>query len=88
MLGDCDLVLTGGTENMSQSPHIIRGIRFGIPFGRDQVVCDRLLTPVCSLLVLQCTVPQIISRHCKGLKIFITTSHFATQNLHFQHFKN
>jgi len=41
MLGDCDLVLTGGTENMSQSPHVIRGIRFGIPFGRDQVVCDQ-----------------------------------------------
>jgi len=38
MLGDCDVVLTGGAESMSQAPHILRGIRFGIPLGRDQVV--------------------------------------------------
>lgn len=39
MLGDSDIVMTGGAESMSQSPHVIRGIRFGIPLGRDQVVC-------------------------------------------------
>jgi len=41
MLGDSDVVLTGGAESMSQAPHMIRGIRFGIPLGRDQVVCCR-----------------------------------------------
>jgi len=38
MLGDAEVVLTGGAESMSQSPHVIRGIRFGIPFGREQLV--------------------------------------------------
>jgi len=41
MLGDSEVVLTGGAESMSQAPHIIRGIRFGIPFGQDQVVCNQ-----------------------------------------------
>jgi len=41
MLGDAEVVLTGGAESMSQSPHIIRGIRFGIPFGREQMVRSR-----------------------------------------------
>jgi len=40
MLGDCEMVLTGGAENMSQSPHVLRNVRFGIPLGRDQVVCN------------------------------------------------
>jgi len=39
MLGDCEMVLTGGAENMSQAPHVIRNVRFGIPLGRDQMVC-------------------------------------------------
>jgi len=43
MLGDAELVLTGGAESMNQAPHVIRGIRFGIPLGRDQVVCSRCL---------------------------------------------
>jgi len=38
LLGDCDVVLTGGAESMSQAPHILRGVRFGIPLGRDQAV--------------------------------------------------
>jgi acetyl-CoA acyltransferase 2 len=32
-LGEADFVLTGGTENMSQAPHVIRGARWGIPLG-------------------------------------------------------
>ena len=30
MLGDSEVVLTGGAENLSQAPHVLRGIRFGI----------------------------------------------------------
>jgi len=41
MLGDCEMVLTGGAENMSQAPHVLRNVRFGIPLGRDQVVCRK-----------------------------------------------
>jgi len=31
MTGDAKLVLAGGTENMSQSPFVVRGTRFGVP---------------------------------------------------------
>jgi len=44
MLGDSEVVLTGGAESMNQAPHVIRGIRFGIPLGRDQVVRKSTLT--------------------------------------------
>ena len=33
LLGEADIVLAGGTENMSQAPHVIRGARWGIPLG-------------------------------------------------------
>lgn len=31
--GEADLVLAGGTENMTQIPHVIRGARFGTKYG-------------------------------------------------------
>ncbi|MFO0728638.1 MAG: acetyl-CoA C-acetyltransferase [Myxococcota bacterium] len=34
MTGQAELVLAGGTESMSQAPHIIRGARWGIPLGK------------------------------------------------------
>ena len=34
LLGDAEVVLTGGTENMSQAPHIVRGARWGMGFGQ------------------------------------------------------
>jgi Acetyl-CoA acetyltransferase len=33
LAGDSDVVLTGGTENMSQSPFIVRDTRFGTVLG-------------------------------------------------------
>jgi len=33
-LGEADVVLTGGTESMSQAPHIIRGLRGGLRLGQ------------------------------------------------------
>src|SRR5438552_4941990 len=32
-LGEGDIVLTGGTESMSQAPHVLRGLRSGLRFG-------------------------------------------------------
>src|SRR5689334_2146248 len=32
--GEADVVLAGGTESMSQAPHIIRGARWGLPLGK------------------------------------------------------
>lgn len=34
MVGDSKLAIAGGTENMSQIPHVIRGARWGIPLGQ------------------------------------------------------
>jgi acetyl-CoA acetyltransferase family protein len=33
-LGEAELVLTGGVENMSQAPHVIRGLRSGLRIGQ------------------------------------------------------
>ena len=35
MVGDSDVVLAGGTENMSQAPYAVRDIRWGTRFGSD-----------------------------------------------------
>src|SRR5262249_10646266 len=38
MLTDqAQVVLAGGTESMSQAPHVIRGARWGIPLGKGQL---------------------------------------------------
>lgn len=33
-----EVVLTGGTENMSMAPHVLRGARFGVKLGLDLTV--------------------------------------------------
>lgn len=40
LLGDSEVVLTGGSESMSQAPHVIRGARWGLPFGKPQQLGD------------------------------------------------
>lgn len=37
LTGQADCVLAGGTESMSQAPHVIRGARFGIPLGKGSM---------------------------------------------------
>ena len=36
-LGEAHVVLTGGTESMSQAPHVIRGLRSGLRLGQGQL---------------------------------------------------
>jgi acetyl-CoA acetyltransferase len=36
-LDEADIVLTGGTESMSQAPHVIRGARTGLRLGQGQL---------------------------------------------------
>ena len=38
MLGDSQVVLTGGAENMSNAPYALYNSRFGIKLGTDPVV--------------------------------------------------
>ncbi|KAL3841778.1 hypothetical protein ACJMK2_019879 [Sinanodonta woodiana] len=42
MLGYCQLVLVGGTENMSQAPYAVRNVRFGTKLGMDYKLEDTL----------------------------------------------
>lgn len=42
LLGDADVVLCGGTENMSQAPHVLRGGRKGFAFGKAPALEDSL----------------------------------------------
>jgi acetyl-CoA C-acetyltransferase/acetyl-CoA acyltransferase 2 len=41
-LGEAELVLAGGTESMSQSPHVVRGARWGYPLGKSPPLEDYL----------------------------------------------
>lgn len=42
ILGDAEVCLVGGGESMSQAPHVVRGVRFGIPFGKSPPMVDSL----------------------------------------------
>lgn len=42
MLGESQIVLTGGTESMSQAPYAVRNTRFGMPMGKPYVLEDTL----------------------------------------------
>lgn len=42
LLGDAEIVLTGGTESMSQAPFTARGIRFGVKLGQSPALEDTL----------------------------------------------
>ncbi len=37
LTGQAQVVLAGGTESMSQAPHVIRGARWGIPLGKGEL---------------------------------------------------
>lgn len=37
LLGEAEFVLVGGTESMSQAPHVVRGARWGLPLGKSKL---------------------------------------------------
>ncbi len=50
LLGEADIVLAGGAENMSQAPHVIRGARSGLKLGQGKLedyLWESLLDPYC-----------------------------------------
>jgi acetyl-CoA acyltransferase 2 len=42
LAGHSECALVGGTESMSQAPHIARGLRFGVPLGKSPKLDDSL----------------------------------------------
>jgi acetyl-CoA acetyltransferase family protein len=42
LLGSATTVLCGGTESMSQAPHVLRGARWGWPLGKPPAISDTL----------------------------------------------
>jgi acetyl-CoA acyltransferase 2 len=58
LLGDADAVLVAGTENMTQSPHVLRGARDGWAFGKAPGVEDSLWT---ALTDSYCNTPMAVT---------------------------
>src|ERR687897_1041043 len=68
-LEEAELVLAGGTESMSQAPHIMRGLRTGLRLGQGKLedyLYEALLDPYCGLFMAQtaekCAAKYNISR--------------------------
>jgi acetyl-CoA acetyltransferase family protein len=56
LLGEADIVLTGGIESMSQAPHVIRGLRSGLKLNQGKLedsLYEALLDPYCGLFMAQ-----------------------------------
>ena len=52
LLGECDTVLAGGGESMSQAPHMVRGARWGLRLGPaplEDYLWEALKDPQCGL---------------------------------------
>ena len=69
VLGEADVCLTGGTESMSQSPHVVRGARWGKqlrlgPAGKhfEDVLWEALLDTNCDLTMAQ-TAEELADRY-------------------------
>lgn len=54
-LGEAEVVLTGGTESMSQAPHVVRGARWGLGFSKgpqfEDTLWSCLLDPYTGLMM-------------------------------------
>ena len=68
-LGEADVVLAGGTENMSQAPHILRGGREGYPFGKAPALEDSLWS---ALTDSYCNAPMAITAETLAAKYGLT----------------
>jgi acetyl-CoA acetyltransferase family protein len=69
LLGEADVVLAAGTENMSQAPHVIRGAREGFAFGRAPALEDSLFA---SLTDSYCNAPMAVTAENLAVKYGIS----------------
>jgi acetyl-CoA acyltransferase 2 len=69
LLGDHDAVLVGGTENMTQAPHVVRGGREGFAFGKAPQLEDSLWS---ALTDSYCNTPMAVTAENLATKYGIT----------------
>ncbi|HHH28199.1 MAG TPA: acetyl-CoA C-acyltransferase, partial [Polyangiaceae bacterium] len=69
LLGDANAVLCGGTENMSQAPHSVWGLRDGARFGKPPEMVDTLWA---SLTDSYCNTPMAVTAENLAEKYGIT----------------
>jgi acetyl-CoA acyltransferase 2 len=69
LLGETEAVLVGGTENMTQAPHLLRGARDGWPFGKAPQVEDSLWS---ALTDSHCNLPMAVTAENLATKYGIT----------------
>jgi acetyl-CoA C-acetyltransferase/acetyl-CoA acyltransferase 2 len=69
LLGEAEVVLAGGTENMSQSPHVLRGGREGFAFGKAPALEDSLWS---ALTDSYCNAPMAITAENLAIKYGVT----------------
>ncbi|MGD2134637.1 MAG: acetyl-CoA C-acetyltransferase [Gemmatimonadales bacterium] len=66
LLGDSDVVLAGGTESMSQAPHVLRNARWGYRLGPppplEDSLWEALTDPQCGLSMAE-TAENLADRH-------------------------
>src|ERR1700685_4538355 len=69
LLGESEAVLVGGTENMTQAPHVLRGARDGWSFGKAPQVGDTLWD---ALTDSYCNTPMAVTAENLATKYGIT----------------
>jgi acetyl-CoA C-acetyltransferase/acetyl-CoA acyltransferase 2 len=69
LLGEAEAVLVGGSENMSQAPHVLRGGREGWAFGKAPQVEDSLWS---ALTDSYCNTPMAVTAENLAVKYGIT----------------
>ncbi len=69
LLDEADVVLVGGTENMTQAPHILRGGREGYPFGKAPGLEDSLWS---ALTDSYCNTPMAVTAENLATKYGLT----------------
>ncbi|XP_012269616.1 3-ketoacyl-CoA thiolase, mitochondrial [Athalia rosae] len=65
LVGESKIVLTGGVDNMSQAPFVVRGIRFGTTLGQNFNLEDSLWA---GLTDTHCQMPMAITAETLGAK--------------------
>lgn len=69
LLGESNIVLTGGAENMSQAPYVVRNVRYGTTLGQKHEFEDSLWT---GLTDLHCNLPMGLTAEKLGEQYKLT----------------